>query len=69
MSRVRLAVLIPALAGTMVAGIAPAMAEPAAGLPSESNGIPARYSSQVLNWHPCEKDELPAPPPPGAENI
>ncbi|GAB3480517.1 alpha/beta hydrolase [Amycolatopsis cihanbeyliensis] len=69
MKRTRLAVLIPAMAGTLLAGVTPALAEPADELPPNSTNIPARYANQVLAWHPCTEDELPGPPPPGAEDI
>ncbi|OZM72816.1 peptidase [Amycolatopsis antarctica] len=71
MRRLRLAVVIPAVAGGLLAGITPALANPAPATtpPLNSTDIPARYADQVLDWHPCAGDELPAPPPPGAEGI
>ncbi|SFP80662.1 alpha/beta hydrolase fold [Amycolatopsis arida] len=74
MNRLRRAVGIPAMAGLMLAGTLPAVAEQPAEAgrkPAELNstGIPARYANQALDWHPCTSDELPSPPPPGAEGI
>ncbi|RZQ65096.1 alpha/beta hydrolase [Amycolatopsis suaedae] len=69
MKKLRLAVAIPALAGGMLAGVAPAVAQPAAAPPLNSTNIPARYADQVLDWHRCGEGELPSAPPPGAEDI
>ena len=73
MKKLRLAVVIPAMAGSLLAGVTPAMAvtpdaEDAA-LPLNSTNIPARYADQVLDWHGCTADELPSAPPAGAEDI
>lgn len=66
MKRTRLAVVIPALAGTLLAAGAPAIAAPAA----NTTGIPDRYASQTLDWHTCTTDELSGQTPPaGAEGI
>lgn len=69
MRSLRLAVLVPALAGTMLAGITPALANPARPLLSGSDTIPDRYANQQLDWHLCGPGELPATPPPGAEDM
>ncbi|KZB83110.1 alpha/beta hydrolase [Amycolatopsis regifaucium] len=70
MKRIRYAVAIPAIAGTMLAGLTPAFADPAEGAGAlNSTPVPSRYASQQLNWHPCAADELPSAPPPGAENM
>ncbi|PRX47628.1 TAP-like protein [Prauserella shujinwangii] len=72
MRRLRLAVVVPATVGGLLAGLVPALAQPAqAAPPAAAAGydIPARYADQVLNWHRCTGDELPATPPAGAENI
>lgn len=72
MKRFRHAVVIPAVASALLAGVTPAVADSPqapAQPPLNSTGIPDRYAAQVLNWHQCTTDELPAPPPPGAENI
>ncbi|WP_158879535.1 alpha/beta hydrolase [Amycolatopsis anabasis] len=69
MTRLRYAMVIPAVAGTMLAGFTPAFAAGPAGQPLNSTNIPARYADQTLDWHKCTGDELPAPPPPGAEGI
>jgi pimeloyl-ACP methyl ester carboxylesterase len=69
MRSIRYAVVIPALAGTLLAGSTVAFAAPA-GQPVNSTGIPGRYASQVLNWHTCTSDELSGQTPPaGAEGI
>jgi pimeloyl-ACP methyl ester carboxylesterase len=71
MRKMRLAVAVPALAGTLLATGLPAVAAPNApsDLPLNSTGIPARYAEQALDWHVCAGDELPSPPPPGAEGM
>ncbi|WP_199429016.1 alpha/beta hydrolase [Qaidamihabitans albus] len=69
MRRLRLAVVIPATAGTLLAGLTPALAEPAGSRPAGSADIPARYADQVLDWHVCSGDELPSQPPAGAEDM
>ncbi|MEU6644982.1 alpha/beta hydrolase [Saccharomonospora sp. NPDC046836] len=69
MTRIRLAVLVPAVAGTLLAGVAPAVALPMAPHPSADAGIPEHYAGQRLDWHPCADDELPSEMPSGAENI
>lgn len=56
MRRLRLAVVIPAAAGGLLAGMTPALAEPAAASPGTT--VPARYTGQSLDWHACAKDEL-----------
>jgi pimeloyl-ACP methyl ester carboxylesterase len=68
MTKLRCAVVIPAIAGIMLAGLTPAVAAPA-GQPLNSTNIPARYAGQTLNWHRCAGGELPTAPPPGAEGI
>ncbi|MET9259860.1 alpha/beta hydrolase [Amycolatopsis sp. NPDC004079] len=73
MRRLRYAVVIPAIAGTLLAGFTPAFAgqEAAAGKqPLNSTGIPAQYASQKLDWHLCAvPSELPTPPPEGAKDM
>ncbi|QFU94599.1 alpha/beta hydrolase [Amycolatopsis sp. YIM 10] len=71
MKRLRTAVVIPMVAGGLLAGVTPALAAPAAAgaQPLNSTNIPAQYADQVLNWHTCTGDELPTAPPPGAEGI
>jgi hypothetical protein len=70
MTTLRLAVIIPAMTGMLLAGIAPALAQDtSAAMPLNSTNIPARYANQMLNWHGCTSDELPSSPPPGAEDI
>ncbi|AUI62563.1 alpha/beta hydrolase [Amycolatopsis sp. BJA-103] len=71
MKKLRYAVVIPAVAGTMLAGFTPAFAGPEAAKqqPLNSTNIPAKYASQKLDWHKCTANELPTAPPPGAENI
>jgi hypothetical protein len=47
MTKLRLAVIIPAMAGTLLAGITPALAEDtSAAMPLNSTNIPARYANQ-----------------------
>ncbi|HKS46293.1 MAG TPA: alpha/beta hydrolase [Amycolatopsis sp.] len=68
MNRLRAAIVVPTLAGSLLAG-STAFASPAEG-PLNSTNIPDRYSSQVLNWHGCTPDELSGQTPPaGAEGI
>jgi pimeloyl-ACP methyl ester carboxylesterase len=69
MRRLRYAVVIPVIAGTMLTGFTPALAGQAAGQPLNSTNIPARYTGQTLTWHRCTTTELPTPPPPGAEGM
>lgn len=70
MRSIRYAVVIPALAGTLLAGNTVAFAAPAGQEPLNSTGIPSGYASQVLNWHTCTSDELSGQTPPaGAEGI
>ncbi|WP_020669182.1 alpha/beta hydrolase [Amycolatopsis nigrescens] len=69
MRKLRYAVVIPAMAGTLLAGFTPAFAAEAGAPPLNSTNIPDRYASQALNWHTCGPDELPSAPPPGAEGI
>jgi pimeloyl-ACP methyl ester carboxylesterase len=69
MRKLRYAVVIPAIAGTMLAGFTPAFAGEAAKAPLNSTNIPARYTSQTLGWHTCTTGELPTAPPAGAEDI
>lgn len=65
MKRMRYAVVIPALAGTLLAGGTTALAQP----PS-TTGIPDKYTNQMLDWHPCTSGELSGQTPPaGAEGI
>ncbi|QWF80589.1 alpha/beta hydrolase [Amycolatopsis sp. CA-230715] len=67
MTKLHRALLVPAVAGTVLAGLAPvATADPP---PLNSTGIPDRYANQALNWHVCAGDELPSPPPAGAEGM
>ncbi|MTD59187.1 alpha/beta hydrolase [Amycolatopsis pithecellobii] len=67
MRSIRAAVVIPALAGTLLAGSTVAYA---AGEPLNSTDIPAKYTGQVLSWHTCTSDELSGQTPPaGAEGI
>ncbi|PXY31591.1 alpha/beta hydrolase [Prauserella muralis] len=67
-SRTRLAVVVPAVAAALLAGLAPASADPPAARQTPVE-VPARYTSQVLDWHRCGEGELPATPPAGAEDI
>ncbi|MFD9960177.1 alpha/beta hydrolase [Amycolatopsis sp. NPDC058986] len=60
--RLRLAVVIPAAVGGLLAGVTPATADPAAPSP-DTTKIPARYTGQSLDWHACVKDELVDLPP------
>ncbi|MEU3272273.1 alpha/beta hydrolase [Saccharomonospora sp. NPDC006951] len=69
MKRIRLAVLAPATAATLLAGLTPAMAEQPSTRQYPDTGIPAHYAEQTLDWHPCGEDELPSAPPEGAEDI
>ncbi|TVT39864.1 alpha/beta hydrolase [Amycolatopsis rhizosphaerae] len=78
MKRLRRAVVIPALAGTLLAAGAPVHAgatdrstqSDQAEQALNSTGIPGRYANQVLGWHPCTSEELSGQtPPPGAEGI
>ncbi|MFD9889513.1 alpha/beta hydrolase [Amycolatopsis sp. NPDC059027] len=69
MTKLRYAVVIPAVAGTLLAGFTPAFAGEEAKQPLNSTNIPAQYANQKLAWHKCTSSELPTPPPPGAEDI
>ncbi|SFW54653.1 alpha/beta hydrolase [Amycolatopsis australiensis] len=73
MTRLRYAVVIPAIAGTLLAGFTPAFAgqEAAAGKqPLNSTNIPPQYANQKLDWHKCAVPaELPTAPPAGAEDM
>jgi pimeloyl-ACP methyl ester carboxylesterase len=69
MKKLRYAVVIPAIAGTMLAGFTPAFAGEPAQQPLNSTNIPAQYASQSLAWHPCTSSDLPTPPPAGAQDI
>ncbi|WP_370945733.1 alpha/beta hydrolase [Amycolatopsis sp. cg5] len=71
MKRLRYAVVIPALAGTMLAGFTPAFAgQEAKAQPLNSTNIPAQYANQKLDWHKCVVGaDLPTAPPAGAENM
>ncbi|SDM32696.1 alpha/beta hydrolase [Allokutzneria albata] len=70
MKRIRRGVVIPVIAGALLAGLTPAFANPAEGVGAlNSTQIPLRYASQQLNWHLCAANELPSAPPPGAENM
>ncbi|WP_157904953.1 alpha/beta fold hydrolase, partial [Amycolatopsis sp. M39] len=73
MRRLRYAVVIPAFAGTLLAGFTPAFAgqEAAAGKqPLNSTAIPAQYANQKLDWHTCAvPSELPTAPPEGAKDM
>lgn len=60
MRRLRYAAVMPAVLGGLLAGMTPALAEPTL----NSTNIPARYTNQVLDWHPCKPEEL-TPPLPG----
>ncbi|MCO1577322.1 alpha/beta hydrolase [Crossiella sp. SN42] len=55
------AVVVPVLAGGLVAGMSPALADPAEAL--NTTHIPARYAKQALDWHLCTAEELPSPVP------
>ncbi|HVW44367.1 MAG TPA: alpha/beta hydrolase [Amycolatopsis sp.] len=69
MRRLRYAVVIPALAGTLLAANTAAFANQAEEQ-LNSTGIPDRYANQVLTWHTCTPDELSGQTPPqGAEGI
>ena len=66
MRRLRYAVVIPVVAGTLLAATTGAQADEQL----NSTGIPDRYANQVLSWHPCSPDELSGQTPPkGAEGI
>ncbi|GHF57372.1 pimeloyl-ACP methyl ester carboxylesterase [Amycolatopsis bartoniae] len=68
MKSMRYAVVIPALAGALLAGSTVASAATVA--PLNSTGIPGKYANQVLGWHTCSTDELSGQvPPAGAEGI
>lgn len=74
MTKLRFAVVIPAIAGTLLAGMTPAFAgQEGYGRttqPLNSTHIPAQYANQKLDWHKCAVgSELPTPPPAGAEDI
>jgi pimeloyl-ACP methyl ester carboxylesterase len=70
MKNLRYAMVIPAIAGTMLAGFTPAFAGEAAKTPPlNSTNIPAQYVNQTLAWHTCTATELPTAPPAGAEGI
>jgi pimeloyl-ACP methyl ester carboxylesterase len=70
MKNLRYAVVIPAIAGTMLAGFTPAFAgEAAKAQPLNSTNIPAQYAGQPLAWHTCTASDLPTPPPAGAQGI
>ncbi len=74
MRKLRLAIVVPMLAAALVATTAPATTAPAAAAPDRTDephrvDVPARYTEQALDWHPCSEDELPSEPPPGAEDI
>ncbi|RBM23745.1 alpha/beta hydrolase [Prauserella sp. PE36] len=64
MRTLRLAVAVPALAASLLAGTTPA-----AGAQDDVVEIPARYTEQRLDWHVCAPDELSSPPPEGAKDI
>ncbi|GAA1974794.1 alpha/beta hydrolase [Amycolatopsis minnesotensis] len=57
MRRLRLALVIPAAAGGLLAGMTPALADPTAASP-DTTAVPDRYTGQALDWHACAKDEL-----------
>jgi pimeloyl-ACP methyl ester carboxylesterase len=69
MTRVRYAMVLPVVAGTMLAGLAPAVAAGPSTEPLNSTNIPGQYAGQALAWHTCTKDDLPTPPPAGAEGM
>ncbi|MFC4005341.1 alpha/beta hydrolase [Prauserella oleivorans] len=69
MRKLRLAVVVPAMAGSLLATAAPVVAAPEQPRTPARAEIPDRYAEQTLDWHRCTGDELPAPPPPGAEDI
>lgn len=54
--------LVPAITGALLAGATPVIAVP-------DTAIPERYTEQSIDWHTCADDELPSPPPPGAEQL
>ncbi|WP_410661132.1 alpha/beta hydrolase [Amycolatopsis sp. lyj-112] len=57
--RVRLAVVIPAVAGGLLAGITPAPANPGT---VNTTGIPRRYAEQDLAWRQCTTEDVPDRP-------
>lgn len=59
------AIVIPAVVGSLLAGLTTASADPAL----NTTNIPARYTGQALAWHLCADNELPAPRPPGTEEL
>ena len=74
MTKLRFAVVIPAIAGTLLAGMTPAFAgQEGYGRgtpPLNSTNIPAQYANQKLDWHKCAvPSELPTQPPAGAEDM
>ncbi|KFU80240.1 alpha/beta hydrolase fold [Amycolatopsis lurida] len=57
--RLRLAVVIPAVAGGLLAGMTPALANPGT---VNTTGIPARYTEQDLAWRQCTAEDVPDKP-------
>jgi pimeloyl-ACP methyl ester carboxylesterase len=57
--RLRLAVVIPAVAGGLLAGMTPALANPGT---LNTTGIPARYVEQDLGWRQCTAEDVPDKP-------
>ncbi|GAB3727838.1 alpha/beta hydrolase [Amycolatopsis oliviviridis] len=57
--RLRLAVVIPAVAGGLLAGMTPAVADPGT---LNTTGIPARYAEQALTWRQCTAEDVPDQP-------
>ena len=53
----RVAGVITAVTGGLIAGITPAQA----GTPLNTTGIPTRYTAQNLDWHQCAADEVNLP--------
>ncbi|MFI6029121.1 alpha/beta hydrolase [Amycolatopsis magusensis] len=57
--RARFAVVIPAVAGGLLAGMTPALANPGT---VNTTGIPARYAEQDLAWRQCTAEDVPDKP-------
>lgn len=72
MTRLRLAAVVPAIAVTLLAGTTPALAAPGTATAPAANAdqaAQARYAAQSVDWHKCTSEELPGPPPPGADQL
>ncbi|OZM71225.1 peptidase [Amycolatopsis antarctica] len=57
--RLRFVVVIPAVAGGLLAGMTPALANPD---PLNTTGIPAHYAEQGLDWRQCTAEDVPDKP-------